>query len=94
MSEVLQLLCIDADLVDNKKIHYIATAIVEDMKPGRQAILHPAEMAEPGYMLPGICSATFELDTTEPQPDVGGDPSSSLEFIRKLNLDWKLDQDD
>jgi len=92
MSDVLQLIDIEVDLIDDQSIHYIATALVDDMKPGSQPRYYPAELAEPGYMLPGVCSATFELDTKEEQLE--GDPVSQLDFIRKLNLDWKLDEDD
>ena len=92
MSDVLRLIHLEVDLIDDESIHYVATALVDDMKPGRNPVYFPAEIAEPGYMLPGVCSATFELGTKEEQLEE--DPVSQLEFIRKLNLDWKLDQDD
>lgn len=94
MSDVLQLIDVDVDLVDDKKIHYIATALVDDMKPGRETVYHPAHLAEPGYLLPGVCSATFEIECTEEQPELHSDPVGLLEFIRGLDLEWRLDQDD
>ena len=93
MSDVLQLIDVEVDLIDDQSIHYIATALVDDMKPGRSPVYHPAEIAEPGYMLPGRCSATFEIETTEKQPELQTDPCSLLDFIRELDLDWRLDED-
>ena len=94
MSDVLELIEVEVDLIDDQNIHYIATALVDDMKPGRSPVYHPADIAEPGYMLPGVCSATFELESTDPQPELNNDPIGLLNFIRELNLDLKLDQDD
>lgn len=94
MSDVLQVIDVEVDLIDDQSIHYIATALVDDMKPGLTPIYFPPELAEPGYMLPGVCSATFELESTEPQPELQNDPVGLLKFIRELDLDWRLDQDD
>lgn len=94
MSDVLQVIDVEVDLIDDQSIHYIATALIDDMKPGRSPVYHPAEIAEPGYMLPGVCSATFEVESSEPQPELQNDPVGLLNFIRELNLDWRLDQDD
>tara|TARA_B100000902_G_C27272437_1_gene897023 strand:+ start:1080 stop:1364 length:285 start_codon:yes stop_codon:yes gene_type:complete len=93
MSEVLQIHDLEIDLVEDHQIHYVVVAIVEDAKPGRSDLCYPADIAEPGFMLPGVCSATFQVEKDEKQPNLDS-ANENLEYIRNLNLSWELDHDE
>lgn len=93
MSKVLELTELEIDLVSDDEIHYIVVAVVEDMLPGRSDVCHPADIAEPGYMLPGVCSATFQVSKDDVQPDTET-IRRNLSYIQALNLPWRLDHDE
>lgn len=93
MSKVSRIDALEVDLVDDYSIHYIVVAEIEDARHGRSDLCHPADIAEPGYMLPGICSATFQIDKTDPQPNLDL-IDLNLDYIESLNLSWELDNDE
>jgi len=93
MSKIREITDLNVDLVDDNEIHYIVVAIIEDAKHGRSDLCHPADIAEPGYMLPGVCSATFQVDKNEEQPDLNS-VNLNLDYIENLNLSWILDNDE
>jgi hypothetical protein len=93
MSKVLELTELEVDLVSDDVIHYIVVALVDNMKPGRSDVCYPADIAEPGYMLPGVCSATFEVSKDDIQPDIKT-IDQNLSYINALDLPWMLDHEE
>lgn len=94
MSEIKQILEIEYDIICDNEIHYVVVAEIEDAKPGRSDLCYPADIAEPGYMLPGTCSATFQVHKDDEQPNLNDPPNLNLNYIQNLNLSWVLDNDE
>ena len=91
---LIQIINIEEDLVTNESIHYIVTAMVEDMRLTKAAIYHPADRATPAEYGPGICSAGFEVMFGDDPPPTLGSSVDLLNYIQDLDLDWQLDESD
>ena len=90
---VINIIDLEEDLVTDESIHYIVTAMVEDMRLTKAAIYHPADLASPEEYGPGVCSAGFEvMFGDDPPPTLG--PLDLLSYVQDLDLDWQLDEED
>ena len=93
MSEVIQVIDCDLDLIDEDGIsHYVVTARIADVHLVRPEILYPSDRAMPAEYGPGTCSAGFSLDLEDEKPPA--DTTALRQYIQDLNLDWELDDED
>jgi len=91
MSEVIQVIDCDLDLIDEDGIsHYVVTARIADVRLVYPEILYPTDRAMPAEYGPGTCSAVFGLDLHEDVPP--SDTEALRQYIQDLDLDWELDE--
>lgn len=91
---VIEIIDIEEDLVTNESIHYVVTAMVEDMRLTRPAVYYPTDLASPEEYGPGVCSAGFEVMFGDDPPPTLGSSVDLLNYIQDLDLDWQLDESD
>ena len=91
---VIEIIGIEEDLVTNESIHYVVTAMVEDMRLTRPAVYYPTDLASPEEYGPGVCSAGFEVMFGDDPPPTLGSSVDLLNYIQDLDLDWQLDESD
>ena len=91
---VIEIIDIEEDLVTNESIHYVVTAMVEDMRLTRPAVYYPTDLASPAEYGPGVCSAGFEVMFGDDPPPTLGSDLDLLNYIQDLDLDWQLDESD
>ena len=91
---VIEIIDIEEDLVTDESIHYIVTAMVEDMRLTRPAVYYPTDLASPAEYGPGVCSAGFEVMFGDDPPPTLGSSVDLLNYIQDLDLDWQLDESD
>ena len=96
MNEIIEVqsIDIDNDTTHNESdgtIHYTVTAVVADMRELRPAIYHPADLAEPAELGPGLCTASFYIEEDEPHPPTMGSHYDKVQYLDKLDLDFILD---
>ena len=91
MNEIIDVQSIEWLTTDaDGTVHYSATAVVADMRELRPAIYHPADLAEPAELGPGLCTACFELEPDVPQPPFNGTQHDQIEFLYSLGIDWQI----
>lgn len=92
MNEIIDVQSIEWLTTDSDgTIHYTVTAVVADMRELRPAIYHPADLAEPAELGPGLCTACFELEPDEPQPPFNGSHYDQVQYLDKMDLNFILD---
>jgi len=96
MNEIIEVQSIelDNDTTHNESdgsIHFTVTAIIADMRELRPAIYHPADLAEPAELGPGLCTASFFIEDGEPYPPTSGSHYDLVQYLDKLDLEFILD---
>lgn len=91
---VINIIDIEEDLITDESIHYVVTAMVEDMRLTRPAVYYPTDLASPAEYGPGVCSAGFQVMLGDDPPPTLGSSIDLLNYIQDLDLDWQLDESD
>ena len=94
MNEIIEVQSIEWLTTDSDgTIHYSVTAVIADMRELRPAIYHPADLAEPAELGPGLCSARFSVEEGDPHPPIMGSHYDQVQYLDNLDLEFTLDNE-
>ena len=94
MNEIIEVQSIEWLTTDSDgTIHYTVTAVIADMRELRPAIYHPADLAEPAELAPGLCSARFSVEDGDPHPPIMGSHYDQVQYLDNLDLEFTLDNE-
>jgi hypothetical protein len=94
MNEIIEVQSIEWLTTDSDgTIHYTVTAVIADMRELRPAIYHPADLAEPAELGPGLCSARFSVEEGDPHPPIMGSHYDQVQYLDNLDLEFTLDNE-
>ena len=94
MNEIIEVQSIEWLTTDSDgTIHYTVTAVIADMRELRPAIYHPADLAEPAELGPGLCSARFSVEDGDQHPPIMGSHYDQVQYLDNLDLEFTLDNE-
>jgi hypothetical protein len=90
---IISIHSIQLDDDDHGANDWIVTALVDNMRLLRSAVLHPAELAEPEEWGPGLCHAVLSLEDDAQSPLANGTEYEQIQYLQDMDLEWELDEE-